>query len=250
MNKLSVIIITKNEAHNIRRCLESVRWADEIVLLDSGSTDGTQDIAREYGAIVHDTDWPGFGAQKNRALELATGEWVLSLDADEWLSDQLQQNVRHAIAQAARCAYKILRRTYFCGKLIRFGDWRNDRPLRLFPRVQASFSEDIIHERVVTQLPVKNLEGIMLHDSYQTLEQVVATMNRYSSLGAEQSLQRNKSAGILGALWRGFWRFFRGYFLRLGFLDGAAGFMLAIYNGECSFYRYAKLRFLNRKVFK
>ncbi len=242
--RLSVIVITRNEAPRIARCLHSVAWADERVVLDSGSTDGTPELARQLGARVHhSSDWPGFGAQKNRAIDLAQGDWVLVLDADEWLTPELADAMRAALAGPPR-AYTLLRRSTFLGVTIRHGDWRNDRVLRLFPRGQARFTEVPVHERLETTLPTRDLAGTLLHETYRTLEDVLEKTNRYSTLGAHDRLQRGKSATLPGAVLRGLWAWFRCYVLRLGLLDGSAGYMLAVMQAQVTYYKYAKLRLL------
>lgn len=244
--RLSVAIITKNEAPRIARCLQSVAWADEIVILDSGSTDGTPDIARTMGARVQQSaDWPGFGPQKNRAIDLATGDWVLVLDADETVTPELAAAIRAALDGPPR-GYELRRWSTFLGNTIRFGDWRNDVVLRLFPRGAARFTDVPVHERLVTALPVARLGGVLLHETYRSLEDVLDKTNRYSTLGAQDRLARGKSASLPGAVLRGAWAWFRCYLLRLGFLDGAAGYMLAVMQAQVTYYKYAKLRELRR----
>ncbi len=168
---LSVVVITRNEAANLRACLESVPFADEIVVLDSGSTDETVAIARECGARVTQTaDWPGFGPQKNRALALASCDWVLSLDADERVTPALAAQIREAMASGVAAAYEIPRLTRFCGQWIHHCGWTPDRVLRLFRRGQARFSDDLVHERVLMELGTLRgrLTTALLHESYPT----------------------------------------------------------------------------------
>lgn len=239
---LSIIIISKNAAKHIQRCLESVKWADEIIVLDSGSTDNTVDICKQYTDQVFTTDWPGFGPQKNRALAKATGEWVLSLDADEALSPELQQEIQKVIKQSKTMdAYTLQRTSKYCGKTIRFGDWRNDRVLRLFKHSQAKFSDAAVHESLQVKGRIGKLTQPLLHDAFDNLEQVLNKVNHYSTLGAQQKQQQGQRGGLLKAITHAGWTFFRGYVLRLGFLDGKAGFMLAISNAEGCYYRYLKL---------
>ena len=167
---LSVTVITRNEAHRIARCLESVRFADERVVLDSGSTDDTVALACSLGArVIQSAGWPGFGPQKNRALDAATGQWVLSLDADEVVGPELARSIQSVLARAAggeavADAYWITRSSRYCGQTIRFGDWRNDRVLRLFRRGQARFSNDLVHERLVCAGRQDTLSGLLEHD--------------------------------------------------------------------------------------
>lgn len=245
---LSVIIITKNEEHNIRRCLESVKWADEIVVLDSGSTDNTLAIVREYTDQVKVTDWPGFGPQKNRALECATKDWVLSIDADEWLSDELQQEIKQAINHDTSAAYSLPRKSFFCGRLIRFGDWKNDRITRLFKRGAAKFNNMLVHEAVeIDEKKVAPLKHPIYHHTYDSIDSAVSKMNYYSMLAAQTLHQAQKKASLSKAIVRGLWTFFRSYFLKMGILDGKFGFVIAVTNAQASYYKYLKLMLLTSK---
>lgn len=245
--RLSVIVITRNEVQRLRRCLESVPFADEIVVVDSASTDGTPGLAQELGArVITTADWPGFGPQKNRALEAAQGTWVLSLDADEWLSPELaaqvQAVVRRPPAAGAPAAYALPRLSSFCGQWMRHSGWYPDRVARLFQRGGARFSDDFVHERLQVEGRVDTLGGgHLLHESIPTLHLAVDKMNRYSS-GRAQDLLRAGRRGSLGrAVGHGLWAFVRTYFLKRGFLDGRLGFVLAVNNGEASYYRYLKM---------
>lgn len=307
MATLSVIIITKNEAHDIRACLESVKWVDEIIVLDSGSTDDTVAICREYTNKVFITDWPGYGPQKNRALAYATGDWVLSLDADEQLSPALQAEIKTLLGQplpsppatsagqalaegekdflsppcgrsrsnassphtgvraglfrvtgakAEKClegaervclspiAYSIPRVSTYCGKIIRYGDWRKDHCKRLFKRGQAKFQEAQVHESLQVDGKLGRLSGHLLHATFKDLEEMLHKLNQFSSLSAQMRQQQGRNASVWTAIIHGLWTFLRGYFLRLGFLDGREGFILAVSNAEGSYYRYLKLMYL------
>ena len=166
---LSVIVITRNAGATLKRCLESVRWADEIVVLDSGSTDDTVAIAREYTGMVETTaDWPGFGVQKNRALERAAGEWVLSLDADEWVSAELRAEIETALARPGDpVAYRMPRLSSFCGRPIRHSGWWPDYVARLFRRGHARFSDDLVHERLLPQGGVASLTNPLMHEAVE-----------------------------------------------------------------------------------
>lgn len=238
--RLSAIVITKNEAHRIERCLRSVAFADEILVLDSGSDDGTVEIAQRCGArVAVFPDWPGFGPQKNRVLAMANGRWVLSIDADEQVDDRLRKAILAATAadyEAVR-GYWIRRRSTFCGKAIRFGDWRRDRVLRLFLRTSARFSDDLIHERVLCPQPHGELEGLLLHDSVDSLEDALEKTESYARAGAQRLRSRGRG-GLLSGVLHGFWTFVRGYLLRLGFLDGKYGLMLAVINSLSTYKRY------------
>ena len=240
--QLSVIVITKNEAHNIEQCLASVKFANEIIVLDSGSTDGTVEKAKEIGACVTlAVDWQGFGVQKNRALALASGQWVLSIDADERVTPRLQAGVLAAIQSAEFDVYRFARLSSYCGQYMRHSGWYPDLTVRLFKRGQAQFSSDLVHEKLVTSRPIGQLPGHLLHESFTSFEAVLDKANRYSTSGAELAFSQGKKASLSKALAHGFWAFFRTYVLRLGFLDGRMGLVLAISNAEGTYYRYLKL---------
>ena len=241
MASLSVIIITKNEAANIRACIESVAWADEIIVVDSGSDDGTVEICRELGAQVFVHDWPGYGVQKNRALGYASKDWVLSLDADERVSPALRTEIELATHAGQAAGYAIPRSSSFCGRFIRHSGWSPDYVLRLFRRGQARFSDALVHESVQMQGSAAQLQQPLLHYSYQDLEEVLTKLNHYSSAAATMLERRGKQGGLTTAILHGLWAFVRTYFLRAGFLDGREGFMLAVMNAENSYYRYIKL---------
>jgi len=245
--RLSVVIITKNEQASIRRCLESVKWADEIIVLDSGSTDDTVSICREYTAHVHQTDWPGFGPQKNRALEQATGDWVLSLDADEWVTPELRDEILNVISRPnGAMAFRVPRLSSFCGRFMRHSGWWPDHVVRLFRRGAARFSDDVVHERVlVDSAQCGTLKSLLVHEAIRDLEQVLDKVNRYSTAGAVALAGRGRRATLSGAIGHGLWAFIRTYFLRAGFLDGREGFMLAVSNAEGAYYRYTKLMLID-----
>ena len=248
--RLSVILIAKNEEACIARALRSVAFADEIVVVDSGSTDRTGEIAREHGARVTVTeDWPGFGPQKNRALDLATGDWVLSLDADEWLTAESAEEIRRVVAAGATgpVAYRMPRRSSFCGRFMRYSGWWPDYVVRLFRRGRARFSDDSVHERVIVDGTLATLAEPIMHETFVDLEDLVGKMNHYSTLTAQQLRHDGKSAGVVEAVARGLWAFLRTYVFRAGFLDGREGFMLALATAEGTYYRYVKLMHLSRK---
>ncbi|QDU00981.1 SPBc2 prophage-derived glycosyltransferase SunS [Gimesia chilikensis] len=245
---LSVIVIVKNEESTIRECLASVAWADEIIVLDSGSTDQTVAICKEYTEHVYETDWPGFGPQKNRALEYASNEWVLSIDADERISYDLQTEIKRVIQMPKRYdAYSMPRRSNYCGRYMKHSGWWPDHVVRLFRRGKAEFSDDLVHERIVVQGRVGKLKEPIIHESLLTLEQILNTMNSYSTAGAKMMAEEQQEASLCKAICHGTWTFIRTYFLRAGFLDGKEGFMLAISNAEGTYYRYLKLMVLNRE---
>lgn len=247
MFTISIIIITKNEAQNIADCIKSVAFANEIIVLDSGSTDGTIEIAKELGAKVIQTDWPGFGAQKNRAISHASGEWILSLDADERVSEVLAKEIPQAIHENKFKIFDIPRSSLYISKFMEHSGWRPDRTKRLFKKGSAYFSEDKIHESLKTSNPVGHLNGPLIHYTFRDFEAVLKKVNQYSSLSAEQLLLHKKKSSLKKAIFHGLWAFLRTYFLRAGFLDGREGFMLAISNAEGVYYRYLKLMLLQQK---
>ncbi len=248
MPSISVILITKNEASNIRPCLESASWVDEIVVVDSGSTDDTVSICREIGAKVYECDWPGFGMQKNRALGYATKEWVLSLDADERITPELRSEIEAIMrAKQSSDAYLVPRLSNYCGRFMRHSGWYPDLLPRLFKRGTAHFSDDLVHERLIVEGETGELHGMLLHYAFDDLEEVLHKVNQYSSAGAKMMQQRGRKSSLTGAVVRGVWAFMRTYVLRGGIFDGREGFMLAVSNAEGTYYRYLKLMQLNRK---
>ncbi len=244
---LSVIVITKNEAHAIAKCLESVSWADEIVVLDSGSTDDTVKICESFGAKIHVTDWPGFGPQKNRALDLANGEWVLSLDADEIVTPELKNEMLNAISSGKADAFNFPRSSSYCGRFMRHAGWWPDRVTRLFRRGRAKFSQDIVHERLIVEGATAELSSPLVHHAFENLEEVLHKIDNYSTAGAAMMKEKGKNATLMDAILHGFWSFFRTYFLKGGFLDGKEGFMLAVSNAEGTYYRYLKRMLLETR---
>ena len=246
---LSVVIITKNEAHAIMDCLRSVAWATEIIVVDSGSTDETVNICNKFGAKVTITEhWPGFGRQKNLALSLATQPWVLSLDADERVTPELQEEFKQLITANANASYRMPRRSSYCGQFINHSGWSPDYVTRLFKRGHGRFSDALVHERLLPEHSTLTLKSALLHISYINLEEVLDKVNRYSTDGAAMSLSLGKSATLGKAVRHGIWAFIRTYFIRLGFLDGKMGFILAISNAETTYYRYLKLKFLSQNI--
>jgi len=246
--RLSVIIIAKNEASRLAATLESVAFADEIVVLDSGSTDGTLELARQFtDKVFVASDWRGFGIQKNRALSYATGDWVLSIDADERVGDELRLQILAAIAAPVADVYETPRLSSYCGRQMHHSGWWPDYNPRLFRRGTIAFSDDLVHERLQFQATPGRLTAPLYHESFRSLDEVLDKVNRYSSAGAEQALARGKQGSLGNAVVHGFWAFLRTYFLRAGFLDGREGFMLAVSNAEGVYYRYAKLMYLKEK---
>jgi glycosyltransferase involved in cell wall biosynthesis len=226
-----------------------VDWADEAIVLDCSSTDRTVEISHELGASVSVTaDWPGFGPQKNRALEKATGDWVLSLDADEWVTPELRDEILNAVSRPdGAVAFRVPRLSSFCGRFMRHSGWWPDHVTRLFRRGAAKFSDDIVHEHVIVEGKIGTLREPIMHETFVDLDELLQKMNSYSTLAAQNMRHGGKRAGLTGAVLRGLWAFIRSYFFRGGFLDGREGFMLAVATAEGTYYRYAKLMLLDQK---
>jgi glycosyltransferase involved in cell wall biosynthesis len=246
---VSAVVITRDEASNIVDCLAGLAWCDEIVVLDSGSRDATVELARGAGARVEvSADWPGFGVQKNRAIDLARGDWVLSIDADERVSPELAAEIRAAIAAPAAAAFEMPRLSSYCGQFMRHGGWYPDYVLRLFRRGRARFSEALVHESVQFDGRPARLRQDLLHHSFRDFEQVLEKINAYSSAGARNMLAKGRRSGPGTAIAHGAWTFFRGYVLRGGFIDGKLGLALALSNAHGAYYRYLKLWFLRQRT--
>jgi glycosyltransferase involved in cell wall biosynthesis len=240
MPRLSAIVITRNEAAKIEACLDSLAFCDERIVVDSGSDDATVALAEAKGARVVFHEWKGFGAQKNFALEQASGDWVLSLDADERVSPELAGQITEAISAAQADGYEMPRLSTFCGRPMRHSGWYPDYVLRLFRRSRARFSDDLVHERVICDGPVRRLSVPLTHHPVERLEDALSRMDRYSTAGADMVVASGRRVSFMTGILRGWWTFVRTYFLRLGFLDGREGFLLAVANAEGTYYRYMK----------
>lgn len=241
METLSVIIITKNAAACIERCLKSVAWAQEIIVLDAGSEDETVSLCRRYTPHVIETDWPGFGQQKNRALNRASQSYVLSLDADEWLTPELQQAIQTVLKNPTATGYYLKRHNFYWGRLLKHGNDGPEYLLRLFKREQGRFTDVSVHERLMVEGTTKTLQPPLLHEPYTSVRAWIDKMNHYSTLSAEQKRNAGKKAHFLQLIYKPLWFFVRGYFLKAGFLDGQAGFICALLNGISTYFRYLKL---------
>lgn len=247
MEKISAVIITKNEADNIGRCLDSLHWADEIVVVDSGSTDNTMEICRDYGAKVIETEWRGFGKTKQLAVNSAKYDWVFSIDADEEVTPKLADRLK-SIRKAGPHAsgYRIKRNSFYLGKMIRYSGWNRDYPLRLFNRKYGNFNDKRVHESVKIKGTVGKIEERILHYTYPTISSYIKKMDLYSTLGAELLKDKNKKAGIFKALFHAKIKFIKMYFINLGFLDGKAGLALALNSAFSVYLKYLKLWQMNR----
>jgi glycosyltransferase involved in cell wall biosynthesis len=241
MEKLTVTIITKDEESNIGRCLESVKWADEIVVIDSGSRDKTLEICRRYGCRIIETEWLGFGPTKQLGVKAASNDWILSIDADEELTVSLIKKIMEVLASKdIHKGYCIKRNSFYLGRMIKFC-WGRDFPLRLFNRNYGNFDEKSVHESVQMEIEVGKIKEPMLHYTYPTIESHVKKINLYSSLGAVQSYEKGKRSSIPKALLRGVYFFIEMYFFRLGFLDGKEGLVLSVVSSYGATYKYLKL---------
>lgn len=247
MATLSACLVVNNEERNIATCLQSVSWADEIIVIDSGSTDRTVEICRQYTDNVHISPWKGCGPQKKQVYELATKEWVLIIDADEYLTPELQQEIKAILQNARHAAYEIPFQSYYCNKAIKYGDWINEKHLRLMRREQGKIVPRLVHFGVEVNGSIGKLKHKIIHNSFPTLEAVIDKVNRYSTDGALHKISQGKKSSIWQALSHGIFAFIRGYILRLGFLDGREGFMLAVSNAEGAYYRYLKVMYLKGK---
>ncbi|MCX7140144.1 MAG: glycosyltransferase family 2 protein [Proteobacteria bacterium] len=244
---LSVVIITRNAATQLAVCLESASFADEMLVVDSGSSDGTAELAEKHGArVLQKVEWLGFGPQKQFAVEAARHDWVLCLDADERVSERLRSNILSALSAPSAQAYAMARCNRFMGSWLKHGEGYPDWSLRLFDRRHARWSHDPVHEKVLTDAPAARIEGDLLHDSAETLAGYLDKQNRYTSMQAEVLFHAGKRAGVAQLLLSPALRFVKFYFLRLGFLDGGAG-LVHIVIGCCnSFHKYAKLMALQQ----
>ncbi|MGC9361331.1 MAG: glycosyltransferase family 2 protein [Candidatus Syntrophosphaera sp.] len=248
MTPLSVVMIVKNEGRNLPRCLDSLGWADEIVVLDTGSNDGTMDIARSRGCKTAVLEkWEGFGKAKQAAVELATHDWVLSIDADEVVSAELQKELRGLMERDFEgLAWRLRRRSYYLGRPIRYCGWQNDAPLRLFDRRQGGFDSKPVHESVVTDQNKRACQGFLYHYTYPTRQSHFSKMRLYGDLAAKELAGRGKRSSPLEAVIRAKLKFLKMYFLRLGFLDGWTGFQLCLNSAWGVGYKYFKLWRLGR----
>jgi glycosyltransferase involved in cell wall biosynthesis len=247
MKRLSVVIIARNEEQALPRCLDSVSWADEVVVVDSHSTDRTCEIARQRGAMVCVIDWRGFGPAKQAGVERASGDWILSIDADEEVSDALADDIRHVLENSGGYdGFNIPRRTNFLGRWIYHGGWYPDYVLRLFRREKGKFDDAVVHEKVLLDGPQGRLKGELLHYSFPSLEHYFVKFNRYTSLGAEEAFRVGRAASWADIILRPPVSFLKHYVLHGGFLDGIEGFLVASLSATAVMVKYAKLMQLRR----
>lgn len=247
--QLSVTIITRDEAENIRRCLESVQWADEIIVVDTGSRDCTLSICREFTPLVYEYPWEGFARSKNQALSKATGDWILSLDADEEVSPALKAEILALLEKNAdpdMAGFYIPRQNFFWGRWIKHGGFYPDYQLRLFRRGAGVFAERAVHESIEMRGRKGYLQAPLYHYTYQDTTDLLDRCNRYASLAAADLYQRERFT-CFRLLGRPLGRFIKGFFLQRGFLDGIPGFILATIYAFYVFQRYVKLWEMERR---
>ncbi len=238
---VSAVLITKNAAGQLADCLASVAFCDEIIVVDSGSDDGTAEIAGQQGARVIQSEWRGFGPQKQFAVEQASHDWVLCIDADERVSEGLRESILAALSAPTVSAYSFPRCNRFMGRYLRHGEGYPDWSLRLFDRRHGRWSDDPVHEKVLTEAEIGTLAGDLLHDTAETLDSYLAKQNRYTTLAAEAALAAGHRASVVQLLVSPVLRFIKFYLLRRGFLDGVPGLVHILIGCQNSFIKYAKM---------
>lgn len=250
MQPISVVIITKNAAHLLAPTLQSVRQlTDSIIVCDTGSNDATIPVAKKNGARVIEEKWRGHGLTKNIANEQADYDWILQIDADEIVDEQLLDSLLNIDLSNEKMVYTVRRKNFFAEKLIRFGQWRHDEPIRLFNRNQAIWNEDAIHERLIYEdgCEVKKLKGALLHKTVQTVEQYREKMNNYAIKSGEQYFKDGVKAVSFKLLFSHLFNFFHNYILRLGILDGREGLIIALTNSKYTKIKYKTLQRLQKQ---
>jgi glycosyltransferase involved in cell wall biosynthesis len=246
--QLSAVIITKNEQHNIARCLQSLKFADEIILVDTGSTDSTIDIAKKYDAKIFNIDWPGFGPAKKYAVDQAGGEWILSIDADEEITAPLAAEIKKAIdSDNGINGYLIPRKTNFLGRWINHSRWYPDYVLRLFRKDKGQFSDSLVHEKVVLESEPGRLKNFIRHYSYPDIQTFFDKFDSYTTLAAQELMKKGKRFSLLALLCKPPASFCSHYIFGAGFLDGLEGFLIAVLSAYGVFVRYLKLYSISKK---
>ena len=245
--KISAAIITYNEEANIRRCLESVLWADEIIIVDSFSTDATVEVAREYTDRVIQRDWPGYIEQKNFAVGQAANEWVFAIDADEEVSPALQRSIRELRAKGLMAdGYRLARRVHYLGKWINHSGWYPDYKVRLFNRDKGHWGGVNPHDEVILSGAVATLSGDLYHYSYKNIAAHIQQINKFTSIAAHELYSQGRRSSLLSVLGNPAVKFFKVYFLKRGFLEGLTGFFIAVTGSYYVFLKYMKLYELER----
>lgn len=245
---LSVGIITFNEEKRIGRTLEAIKdIADEVVVVDSGSTDRTEEICREYGVKFYPENWKGYGLQKNSVIDKCTKDWILLIDADEVVSESLKERILQIVKANEKAVYEINFTSVCFGKKIKHGGWSGSYRIRLFSKESGKYNENMVHEEFITNFDIKRIKEDIYHYSYEDLADYLSKFNRYTSEGAKEYYRRGKKAGIFGIVFNPIFKFIRMYFFRFGFLDGLEGLILAILSSNYTMVKYYKLLELNRK---
>jgi len=239
-NKLTVTIITSNEESNIERCLKSLSWVDEIVVIDSYSEDKTVDICKKYNCRVIQVPWQGFGITKKNAVDAASNDWILSIDADEELSESLKQKIENILVSPMHQGYLLKRKSFYMGKEIKHCGWGNDYPLRMFNRKSGNFNNKEVHESVVIEGEKIKIHEPLFHYTYPSINTHIAKMNRYSDLLAEDLVKKGKHYSIFSSVFFGAVKFINMYFLKLGILDGKIGFILCFNSAIGVYLKYVK----------
>ncbi len=250
MTKISAVIITKNEEQNIERCIKSLQWCDEIVVVDSGSTDRTVEIAKNYGCKVVETEWLGYGKTKRLAVNSASHDWILSIDADEEVADESVRPIKKAIEEGKYNAFKVQIKSFYLGRLIKHSGWANEFKLRIFNRRFGNYNEAVVHESVVIEGEKPKLDAFFYHYTYPTLEKHCEKANRYSTLQGKEMFEKGKKYPMILFPFFALNKFFTMYFFQLGFLDGKEGFVLASVSACGVFMKYAKYWKLKRDAKK
>ena len=242
--KLSVGIITYNEERNLPKTLEAARKiADEIIIVDSHSTDGTVKMAESYGATVYSEDWKGFGPQKNSVIDKCQGEWILLIDADEELSDELVEKIKKIIdGKSEYDVYDINRCSVCFGKELKYGGWSKQYATRLWKRGTVRVSDSLVHEEFITESTKGKIPEKIYHYSYLTMHDYFERFNKYTTLGAQEYFKRGKKVSWFQIVFNPIFKFIRMYIIRLGFLDGIEGFTIASTSAMYSMIKYFKLR--------
>lgn len=245
-NNLSVILITKNAERTIETTLKSVSWASEIVVLDSGSTDNTLNIAKNYTSKIFISEsWPGFGVQRQHAQNYATNDWILMLDADEQISEPLKNGILQAI-KGPDCIYEINRISIAFGNVIKHSGWFPDWIMRLYPSKLTKYDDALVHEKLIVPdgMACKKIEGLLIHETYENLSEYYKKMSLYIDSWSSDK-KGKKYGGLLIGFGRGIWAFFKMYIVQLGFLDGKTGFVLAYLRMETTIMKYYELGLKN-----
>jgi len=246
-NKISAVIITKNEERNIERCLKSLHWVDEIVVVDSGSTDRTLEICKQYNCKIVETEWLGYGKTKQLAVNSASNDWILSIDSDEQVASESVDIIKRTLANPTYNAYKVQIKSFYLGRLIKHSGWGNEFKLRIFNKTAGNYNDNEVHETVLISGEKPKLDVVFFHYTYPTLEKHIEKMNRYSTLQAKDLHDKGKNYSVLLIPVFVINKFLSMYLLKLGFLDGREGFVLAAISSFGVFLKYTKLWKLNKK---